>query len=358
MTGAGISTSAGIPDFRSPETGLYANLARLDLPYAEAVFDISYFRQKPEAFYTLAKELYPGKYKPTITHSFIALLHAKKLLLKHFTQNIDCLDRKAGVPSNKIVEAHGSFAEQSCIECKEPYPPNLMMEAVEASTPARCLSCTGLVKPEIVFFGEALPAAFFESRSVPFEADLCVVLGTSLQVQPFASLPGMVPEGVPRVLVNLEPAGGIGSRADDVVLLGNCDGVVRKLAEACGWLGELEGMWKGVGGGEKPDENEKYTSPKNDVSVDEEVEKLTKEVDKTLSLSEEHDKRTRDGLPKKVEDHVAGQAEDKDVEGPKVKDGATETKATTTKVDEGPGSKAKGKGNLSHVFPHIKSNLS
>jgi NAD+-dependent protein deacetylase SIR2 len=109
--GAGISTSAGIPDFRSPETGLYANLARLNLPYAEAVFSIDYFRNKPEPFYILAQELYPGKYRPTITHSFINLLHKKGLLLKLFTQNIDCLEREAGVPGDKIIEAHGSFAK-------------------------------------------------------------------------------------------------------------------------------------------------------------------------------------------------------------------------------------------------------
>ena len=109
--GAGISTSAGIPDFRSPNTGLYANLERLNLPHAEAVFEISYFRQNPLPFYILAQELYPGKFRPTITHSFITLLHKKGLLLKLFSQNIDCLEREAGLPDEMIIEAHGSFAK-------------------------------------------------------------------------------------------------------------------------------------------------------------------------------------------------------------------------------------------------------
>ena len=174
MTGAGISTSAGIPDFRSPDTGLYANLARLDLPYAEAVFDISFFREKPEPFYMLAHELYPGKYRPTITHSFVALLHKKGLLHMLFTQNIDCLEREAGVPGDKIVEAHGSFATQRCIDCKTEFPDDLMKEAVFSGEVPHCLvpQCNGLVKPDIVFFGEALPEAFHQNRHVAAQADL------------------------------------------------------------------------------------------------------------------------------------------------------------------------------------------
>ncbi|KAF2211369.1 hypothetical protein CERZMDRAFT_112803 [Cercospora zeae-maydis SCOH1-5] len=242
MTGAGISTSAGIPDFRSPETGLYANLARLNLPYAEAVFDISYFKEHPEPFYALAHELYPGKYRPTITHSFISLLHKKGLLLKCFTQNIDCLEQEAGVPDEMMIAAHGSFAKQSCIECKDPYPSDEIKVHVANKTIPHCHHCKGLVKPEIVFFGEQLPAAFFEARDLPREADLAIVMGTSLTVQPFASLPGFAREQTPRLLINKERVGNLGTRADDVLLLEDCDSGVRRLAEACGWLEELEAL--------------------------------------------------------------------------------------------------------------------
>lgn len=119
MVGAGISTAAGIPDFRSPETGIYNNLQRFNLPYAEAVFDLSYFRKNPRPFYELAHELMPEKYRPTYTHYFIRLLHDKRLLQKCYTQNIDTLERLAGVPDKALIEAHGSFQYSRCIECYE-----------------------------------------------------------------------------------------------------------------------------------------------------------------------------------------------------------------------------------------------
>ncbi|TAQ88556.1 hypothetical protein B7494_g3089 [Chlorociboria aeruginascens] len=297
MTGAGISTSAGIPDFRSPDTGLYANLARLDLPYAEAVFSIDYFRRNPNPFYILAKELYPGQFYPTVAHAFIALLEVKNLLQMLFTQNIDCLERRAGVPGEKIIEAHGSFATQRCIDCKTDFPEDLMLKAVHNGDVPHCLvpQCNGLVKPDIVFFGEALPGAFFRNQHVPAMADLIIVMGTSLSVQPFASLPQMAREGVPRVLFNLESVGDFGSRADDVVVVGDCDSGVRKLADALGWRDELEELWKDVGGNTKEKEAAKLEEDKRRMTKDElleyEIEKLTGEVDKTLSLSKEHSKQ-------------------------------------------------------------------
>ncbi|KAJ3574742.1 hypothetical protein NPX13_g4264 [Xylaria arbuscula] len=245
MTGAGISTAAGIPDFRSPKTGLYHNLARLNLPHPEAVFEIDFFRNNPRPFYVLAKELYPGNFHPTISHAFVALLAQKNLLRMLFTQNIDCLERTAGVPSELIVEAHGSFATQRCIDCKRPFPDDEMRKAVQAASPARCAhnDCEGLVKPDIVFFGEQLPSTFFENAGVPEEADLVIVVGTSLLVHPFASLPRLARESVPRLLFNMERVGDFGTRADDVLCLGACDDGIRKLADELGWNDELEKKW-------------------------------------------------------------------------------------------------------------------
>mmetsp|Transcript_11297 Transcript_11297/g.22992 ORF Transcript_11297/g.22992 Transcript_11297/m.22992 type:complete len:189 (+) Transcript_11297:110-676(+) len=87
LTGAGVSCSAGIPDFRTPGTGLYDNLQKYNLPFPEAVFDLNFYRNNPAPFVQLASELWPGlKHSPTVTHSFIALLEKKGMLLRNYTQ--------------------------------------------------------------------------------------------------------------------------------------------------------------------------------------------------------------------------------------------------------------------------------
>lgn len=287
MTGAGISTAAGIPDFRSPNTGLYANLARLNLPYAEAVFDISYFRQNPDPFYVLAKELYPGNYSPTISHAFIALLAKKNLLRMLFTQNIDCLERQAGVPGELIVEAHGSFATQRCIECKTPFPDDKMKEYVFQGEVPRCVDakCGGLVKPDIVFFGEQLPEQFHKNRHVPSYGDLVLVMGTSLTVQPFASLPEMARDETPRVLFNLERVGSLGSRSDDVLVLGDCDSGVRKLAGELGWGAELDATWREIVG-DKEAERQQKSAEEREAAIRAEVEDLADKVGEGLNFDD------------------------------------------------------------------------
>ncbi|KAI5303188.1 hexokinase A [Ascosphaera pollenicola] len=304
MVGAGISTSSGIPDFRSPTTGIYANLARLDLPHPEAVFDISYFQENPAPFYALAKEMLPGKHKPTLTHAFIKLLYDRNRLLMCFSQNIDTLEREAGVPGDKLVEAHGSFATHSCTQCKAPFPDNCMRQAVEEGRVVHCEECNGLVKPDIVFFGESLPKAFFENLSQPESADLCIVMGTSLTVQPFASLPSHCRHGTPRLLINLTKAGDIGSRPDDVLLLKDCDIGVRQLARALGWEDDLQNLWEKINPEKAAAEKaaERQQSPTqlpaegSRKALQAEIERLTAEVDETLHISRSHEDKVRSEL--------------------------------------------------------------
>ncbi|OLN96520.1 NAD-dependent protein deacetylase hst2-1 [Colletotrichum chlorophyti] len=289
MTGAGISTAAGIPDFRSPGTGLYANLARLNLPYAEAVFDISYFRKHPEPFYYLAKELYPGKFYPTVSHVFIALLAKKGLLQMNFTQNIDCLERRAGVPDDKIIEAHGSFATQRCIDCGASFPADRMQEHVEAEIVPKCDTCGGLVKPDIVFFGEALPEAFRNNTHLPAMADLIIVLGTSLSVYPFAGLAEASRSGIPRLLLNRERVGQMGRRTDDVLELGTCDAGVRKLAALLGWGDELEELWRSVVGEKEAERQVASAEAEGQDDLEEEIRKVTEGVDTALKLDDDEE---------------------------------------------------------------------
>lgn len=283
MCGAGISVSAGIPDFRTPGTGLYDNLQKYDLPDPQAIFDIGYFQERPAAFYMLAKEMWAegvaaGKYKPTLTHRFIKLLHDKGLLLRCFTQNIDSLEAVTGLPAEKLVAAHGNFDAATCIATEKPVPIDEMKQAIivgeegEEGWAAMRDKYGGLCKPDIVFFGESLPDRFWLHMKQDFpKCDLLLVLGTSLAVQPFANLMNEPPSECPRVLINRDAVGmrdpkcparvgevvlqmasnkipiGQGFRFDneelnfrDVGLLGDCDDQCQKLAEALDWQAELE----------------------------------------------------------------------------------------------------------------------
>lgn len=251
MVGAGISTGAGIPDFRSPKTGLYHNLQSLDLPYAEAVFDISFFKSNPKPFYTLAKELYPGQYVPTKFHFFMKLLQDKKMLHRVYTQNIDTLERVAGVDGDYIVEAHGSFAENHCIKCQTEFSGDEFKKLVFEKKIPRCSKCKGLIKPDIVFFGEGLPERFFtqweddleELESASDGAFLTITAGTSLTVYPFASLPSEVPQNQKRVLVNKEKVGDFKSeRKNDFMFIDDSDEFVEGLCDLLGWKKELDDL--------------------------------------------------------------------------------------------------------------------
>jgi NAD+-dependent protein deacetylase SIR2 len=263
-----------------------------------------------------------------------------------------------------IVEAHGSFATQRCIECGTDFPDQLMKKMIMTKEVPRCFrkTCNGLVKPDIVFFGEALPEAFHKNRSLPAQADLAIVMGTSLTVQPFASLPSFVREETPRILINLERVGGLGGRADDVLLLGDCDTGVRKLADALGWREELESLWKKTVQSEVAREEQKLPAKTRDEKLEDEVEKLTQEIDKSLKLSEEHTAWLKDHLS--VKHNLDNGSKDNPtpatVSAQASSGGANGGDAEALTNDEEKSSSApaeaqeEGKGGIAHVYPHIE----
>ncbi|UYV82765.1 SIRT2 [Cordylochernes scorpioides] len=266
MVGAGISTSAGIPDFRSPDSGIYANLEKYDLPTPEHMFDIGFFKKNPVPFFQLAKELYPGKFKPTLSHYFIKLLHEKKLLLRLYTQvlyiqplvlvveqpvcgaqNIDTLERVANIPQDKLVEAHGTFFTSHCINrrCRKEYSLEWMKDKIFSDEIPECLECKTTVKPGLA------TVVWCVGQDFPM-CDLLIVIGTSLQVQPFASLVDNVPTTTPRLLINKEKCTpgsrflsmmgySSGFQVDqednyrDVLWQGLCDDGCQAIATAMGW---------------------------------------------------------------------------------------------------------------------------
>jgi NAD-dependent histone deacetylase SIR2 len=222
-----------------------------------------------------------------------------------------------------------------------------MRDAIRTKHVPHCTdpSCNGLVKPEIVFFGEQLPAAFFENRTLPSQADLAIVMGTSLSVHPFASLPQFCEEGAPRLLINSEQVGEMGSRPDDVLMLEDCDSGVRKLAEACGWLEELEALWKET---ERPQEHEVEKPRKSrDDLLQEEVEKITRDVEDTLKLGQSQHEWLEKHVDRKIareeDGDVAAGAQDKS-DNLRPPDGEDDKRMAPVQKDEG----------LGHVFPHLK----
>jgi len=155
----------------------------------------------------LAKELYPGGFDPTPTHFFIKLLADKNLLIRNYSQNIDGLEYIAGLSTNLLVQAHGGFQTAHCISCNKEYPESEVKKAVFSDQIPTC-SCNGMIKPDIVFFGESLPQRYHELSLIDFEqCDCLIVMGTSLKVQPFASLIDRVPNSCVRLLINNEAVG-------------------------------------------------------------------------------------------------------------------------------------------------------
>eukprot|EP01102_Stenamoeba_stenopodia_P019722 TRINITY_DN7515_c0_g1_i1.p1 TRINITY_DN7515_c0_g1~~TRINITY_DN7515_c0_g1_i1.p1 ORF type:complete len:624 (-),score=94.09 TRINITY_DN7515_c0_g1_i1:21-1892(-) len=243
LTGAGVSVSSGIPDFRS-KGGVYDIIeSRYNLPRPEALFDLHYLFMNPRPFFEFAKELLPGRYPPSPTHRFLKLLEDKGKLLRLYTQNIDTLDYIVGISPEKIVACHGSMADASCIRCKTKYACSDIRHAIEEQKLPLCTACnpdpnnvdnTAFIKPNIVFFGESLPDRFDECLfSDMHHCDLLIVMGSSLAVRPVCLIPTIMPSQIPQILVNRQVVGL--PNEFDIVSLGDCDDIIHQYCEKLGW---------------------------------------------------------------------------------------------------------------------------
>ncbi|KAG0284562.1 NAD-dependent histone deacetylase sir2 [Linnemannia gamsii] len=267
LTGAGVSVSCGIPDFRSPD-GIYARLQEFNLRDPQQMFDLSFFKKRPEIFYSFAREIFPSNFMPSPSHSFIKLLEDKGKLLRNYTQNIDTLEQRAGIKS--VLQCHGSFATASCLRCRRQVPGDDIKEAIFNQEVAYCTVCPPpspsdfapkfreayyssgeesdsdsdgsdfnapppppLMKPDIIFFNEQLKSTFHDTLDEDRDQiDLLIVMGTSLKVAPVNSIIDALPASVPQILINRTP---LTHMEFDVQLLGDSDTIVAELCRMAGW---------------------------------------------------------------------------------------------------------------------------
>ena len=183
FTGAGISTLSGIRDFRG-KNGLYKEYD------ADKIFDVNYFLHDPGYYYEHAKNFIYNleERKPNIVHTELARLEKMGIIKRIITQNIDLLHHKAG--SVNAIEVHGSPLMHTCLSCATTYSFETIASLVQAGTIPTCSRCRGIIKPNIIFFGEMLDATTIqEAQSEAQQADFMLVCGSSLVVQPAASLP-------------------------------------------------------------------------------------------------------------------------------------------------------------------------
>ena len=198
LTGAGVSTLCGIPDFRGPQ-GLYKQKD------AERIFDIDWFDRDPSIYYNGCAELVYGldRFTPGPVHQALKHLEDLGFLKGIATQNIDMLHQKAG--SSNVYEVHGSPILHHCRQCGDEKTFGEILEMLGEAVP-RC-KCGGVYKPDITFFGEALPeTAFASAQSLAIRSDVFLVLGTSLTVFPAAGLPRLTLQAGGKVfIVNAQP---------------------------------------------------------------------------------------------------------------------------------------------------------
>jgi len=187
LTGAGISVPSGIPDFRTPGTGLWENVDPMEVAHIDA------WRRDPDRFWSFYGQRFASLTNkvPNEAHLAIAELERRGLVRGVITQNIDRLHRLAG--SRHLIEVHGSIEWSICMDCRGKLPIDRVVELLEAREGApECPACMVPLKPDVVLFGELLPErALAEAHALAMDADLMLCVGSSLEVYPVAGLPAI-----------------------------------------------------------------------------------------------------------------------------------------------------------------------
>lgn len=233
LTGAGISTPSGIPDFRSPESGLWTKVD----PYEVAT--IESFNRNPSMFFDFMRPLSNtiGKSEPNAAHSALARWESVGLLHSVITQNIDNLHQRAG--SRNVLELHGNAQRAYCVKCGKSYTHEDLFEKLEYSAVPHC-DCVsaGVIKPDVILFGEQLPMdALKESEKDCVECEILIVGGSSLTVTPASIFPRIAIEsGAKLIIVNRDKTY-IDSKADIIIrdsieiAFEKLDNIIRRMME-------------------------------------------------------------------------------------------------------------------------------
>ena len=196
LTGAGVSVPSGIPDFRTPETGLWAKVDPMEVAH------IDVFERDPERFWSYYRPRFStlGDKEPNRAHEALAELERRGLIAGVITQNIDRLHRAAG--SENVIEVHGSIETSSCTACRTSFGLEEIDGLFDGRGVALCSDCGGAVKPDVVLFGEMLPLEPIErATALAEEADLMLCVGSSLAVHPVAGLPRLTLESGGRLAI-------------------------------------------------------------------------------------------------------------------------------------------------------------
>lgn len=225
LTGAGISTASSIPDFRSPDSGLWNSVNPM------TVASIMAFRQRPQDFYNWVRPLVDVMLtaRPNAAHIALAQLEAAGRLSSVITQNIDGLHQAAG--SKNVYEVHGHIREATCMRCYEVYPAEAVLKQFVEDRQVPTCRCGGVLKPNVILFGEQLPMqALLGARAEVEQCDLLIVAGSSLEVAPVSELPEQVLANRARlIIVNFQPTHM--DRYADVVIHENVADVLPSMVE-------------------------------------------------------------------------------------------------------------------------------